>query len=43
MDSTGGLVLNNVRRRLELIYGELHQLEITEQNNRFEDKLSIKY
>ncbi len=42
VDSTGGLGLNNVRRRLELIYGELHQLEITEQNNRFEVKLSIK-
>lgn len=41
VDKTGGLGLNNVRRRLELIYGERHVLKIAEKDHRFEIELSI--
>jgi two-component system LytT family sensor kinase len=41
VDKTGGLGLNNVRRRLELIYGERHTLKITEKDQRFEIELTI--
>lgn len=41
-DSTGGIGLNNVRRRLELIYPGKHTLNISEANNFYKVNLVIK-
>ena len=37
----GGIGLNNVKRRLDLIYPNQHQLEITPGENRFEIRLQL--
>lgn len=39
---TAGIGLENVRKRLALIYPEAHQLEIQESENRYEVSLSIQ-
>jgi len=41
-DKTGGIGLNNVRRRLEIIYGENATLKTYTKNNKFVIKLTIK-
>src|SRR5260221_11958084 len=38
----GGIGLNNVKRRLELIYADRHKLEIDNGNNLFKVDLKIK-
>ncbi|MFM9985640.1 MAG: sensor histidine kinase [Flavobacteriales bacterium] len=41
VDTSGGLGLSNVRRRLELIYGERHSLQIDDSGSRFEVNLTL--
>ena len=41
-DKVGGIGLNNVKRRLELLYPGKHLLEIKEENNSFKVNLQIK-
>lgn len=41
-DYTKGIGLRNVRKRLELIYPDIHQLEIKPEANTFEIKLQLK-
>jgi sensor histidine kinase YesM len=41
-EEVGGLGLPNVRRRLELLYGKQYNLDITENEETFSVKLSIK-
>jgi two-component system LytT family sensor kinase len=38
----GGIGLKNVKRRLELLYPESHELKINEQENLFNVKLKLK-
>lgn len=40
-EGTGGIGLENTRRRLELIYGPAHNLVITDNNETFDVKLEI--
>jgi two-component system, LytTR family, sensor kinase len=40
-DKSSGIGLANVRRRLNLLYGDKHYLEIVRENNRFTVKLEI--
>jgi hypothetical protein len=42
-DETGGLGLPNIRRRLELLYGERHRLEITENESTFAVRLTLDF
>ncbi|NIG55532.1 sensor histidine kinase [Chitinophaga sp. Cy-1792] len=42
-DKTGGIGLENVRRRLELIYPGQHQLDIIEQTNSYQISLNIQW
>jgi len=41
-DQVGGIGLENIRKRLELIYGDKHELKITEEEN-FEVTLKIEH
>lgn len=41
-DKTGGIGLNNVKRRLELLYNNRHSLEIEKSNNKFKVNLILK-
>ncbi len=41
-NKTGGLGLANVKRRLELLYGQSHSLEITEDETTYAVKLNLK-
>ena len=40
-DGTGGIGLENVRRRLALLYPDKHELKILQQDNVFYVKLNI--
>lgn len=40
-DSLGGIGLNNVRRRLELLYPDKHTFKVTEKENLFECHLQL--
>ena len=40
-DSTGGIGLSNVKRRLELLYAHNHRLDIQKEAHRFEIHLQI--
>ncbi|WP_428657416.1 sensor histidine kinase [Runella sp.] len=40
-DGSGGIGIANVKRRLELLYPQQHQLKITEETDRFEVDLKI--
>lgn len=40
-DKAGGIGLNNVRRRLELLYADRHSLEITRENDQFVVELRL--
>ncbi|MEQ9300704.1 MAG: histidine kinase [Cyclobacteriaceae bacterium] len=40
-DKAGGIGLNNVRRRLELLYPDRHSLEITRENDQFVVELRL--
>jgi sensor histidine kinase YesM len=42
-DEAGGLGLPNVRRRLDLLYGDQYQLNITENESTYSVQLSIKF
>ncbi|MCK5169090.1 MAG: histidine kinase, partial [Bacteroidales bacterium] len=42
-DSTQGIGLNNVKRRLELIYKDQYSLEIDSENNKFIVKLKLHF
>jgi two-component system LytT family sensor kinase len=42
-DITGGIGLNNVKQRLNLLYPDRHQLEITDINSQFVVKLQIHH
>lgn len=42
-DSTQGIGLNNVKRRLELIYKDLYSLDINSENNKFIVKLKLHF
>jgi hypothetical protein len=42
-NETGGLGLPNIRRRLELLYGERHRLEITENESTFAVRLTLDF
>tara|TARA_R110002020_G_scaffold302256_4_gene517648 strand:+ start:747 stop:1760 length:1014 start_codon:yes stop_codon:yes gene_type:complete len=42
-DKMGGIGLENVKQRLELLYPQRHLLEITEQDNRFTVSLQLTY
>ncbi|MBK6996591.1 MAG: histidine kinase [Lewinellaceae bacterium] len=42
-DSSSGIGLQNVRRRLELLYPDAHELEIGEKDGWFEARLSIDF
>lgn len=42
-DSTGGIGLDNVRQRLNLLYPGRHTLDITDHNNWFAVKLQLQY
>ena len=41
-DKTGGIGLNNVRRRLELMYPDKHQLEIVDSNEQYNVNLILQ-
>lgn len=41
-NKAGGIGLENVRKRLELIYPGMHHLKITNENNIFEVRLTLK-
>lgn len=41
-DKTSGIGLNNVKRRLKLLYPDRHKLEITQENNLYTVKLSLR-
>ncbi|GHT38184.1 hypothetical protein FACS189435_4440 [Bacteroidia bacterium] len=41
-DEAGGLGLPNVRRRLDLLYGNRYRLEITENETSYTVQLSIE-
>lgn len=41
-DKTSGIGLNNVKRRLKLLYPDRHKLEITQGNNLYTVKLSLR-
>lgn len=41
-DETSGIGLNNVKRRLKLLYPDRHKLEITQENNLYTVKLSLR-
>jgi sensor histidine kinase YesM len=40
-DSSGGIGLQNVKRRLELIYPEKYKLEIVDNDEKFDVKLEV--
>ena len=40
-DSTGGIGLSNVKRRLALLYSDNHRLDIQKEAHRFEIHLQI--
>ena len=40
-EQKGGLGLNNLRKRLDLIYPENYKLDITETNDKFSVKLDL--
>lgn len=42
-DQIGGIGLDNVKQRLNLLYPECHQLEIIERDNWFNVKLKLQY
>ena len=42
-DESSGIGLKNVKRRLELLYPQHHQLEIIEENNWFKVKLELDF
>lgn len=39
---SGGIGLNNVKRRLDLVYGNHHSLNISDQSDKFEVMLELK-
>ncbi|MEM8893508.1 MAG: sensor histidine kinase [Bacteroidota bacterium] len=41
-DKAGGIGLTNVKRRLELLYADRHDLEISQENGQFTVELSLK-
>ena len=42
-DETGGIGLENIRRRLELIYGQRYELAIDDETNTFKTTLTLTY
>jgi two-component system LytT family sensor kinase len=42
-DATGGIGLNNVKQRLNLLYPNTHRLEITNDDNLFVVKMQLQY
>jgi len=43
LDATGGIGINNVKRRLELLYPGKHRLEITDNDEMFIVNLNLQY
>jgi two-component system LytT family sensor kinase len=42
-DATSGIGLNNVKRRLELIYKNQYDLDVSAKNDKFIVKLRLKF
>ena len=42
-DSSSGIGLSNVNRRLELLYPEQYELNISEEDNQFVTELALNY